>query len=281
MENEEEKAPLWKFLYGSRPPADELAYRKHFLGNDIHQIKVMSYASMGFMLALTLKDIPELAEHPSLMSGIVMRFVLILFGVYLMWTIRSDHSPRLVDIKVIIFSCIVAMVLISVHVLPDITPTRMVGVGTLFIMAVHIGYPSYARILLPSVVIAIGGETAILLFAGRPNLEGSKVMIPLVFGFAEYIAVLGSAYYLRTRYQAFKAISQVKTLRGMLPICACCKKVRDDQGYYRQIETYISEHSEAEFSHDICPECTAELYPEVAESKSGEKPDEEAEKISD
>ena len=58
-----------------------------------------------------------------------------------------------------------------------------------------------------------------------------------------------------------KAIEEVKTLSGFLPICASCKKIRDDQGYWNQIEAYISEHSEAEFSHSICPECVEELYP--------------------
>jgi glucose-6-phosphate-specific signal transduction histidine kinase len=57
-----------------------------------------------------------------------------------------------------------------------------------------------------------------------------------------------------------KALSQVKTLSGLIPICASCKKIRDDQGYWNQLETFIQEHSEAEFSHGICPECMKKLY---------------------
>ena len=56
------------------------------------------------------------------------------------------------------------------------------------------------------------------------------------------------------------ALDQIKTLRGILPICASCKKVRDDQGYWSQVESYISEHTEAQFSHGICPECMKKLY---------------------
>ncbi len=59
------------------------------------------------------------------------------------------------------------------------------------------------------------------------------------------------------------ALSEVKRLSGLLPICASCKKIRDDTGYWRQIESYISSHSEAQFSHAICPECTKSLYPEL------------------
>ena len=63
--------------------------------------------------------------------------------------------------------------------------------------------------------------------------------------------------------QLQKALAEVKTLSGFLPICASCKKIRDDKGYWNQIEAYISEHSEAEFSHGICPECSEKLYPDL------------------
>jgi len=62
-----------------------------------------------------------------------------------------------------------------------------------------------------------------------------------------------------------KALSEVKKLSGMLPICVSCKKIRDDRGYWSQIESYIRDRSEAEFSHSICPECTKELYPDIYE----------------
>jgi len=64
-----------------------------------------------------------------------------------------------------------------------------------------------------------------------------------------------------------QAISKVKLLSGLLPICASCKKIRDDKGYWNQIESYIRDHSEAEFSHGICPECAKKLYPEFFDKK--------------
>lgn len=59
-----------------------------------------------------------------------------------------------------------------------------------------------------------------------------------------------------------EALDEVKVLSGLIPICASCKKIRDDKGYWNQIESYISEHSEATFSHGICPDCTKALYPD-------------------
>jgi hypothetical protein len=57
-------------------------------------------------------------------------------------------------------------------------------------------------------------------------------------------------------------ISEIKTLRAILPICSKCKKIRDDEGYWHEVESYISAHSETLFSHSICPECARSLYPE-------------------
>jgi len=66
-----------------------------------------------------------------------------------------------------------------------------------------------------------------------------------------------------------EALAKVKTLRGLIPICASCKKIRDDQGYWKQIESYVRDHSEAEFSHGICPECMKKLYPDFVDDEEG------------
>lgn len=58
-----------------------------------------------------------------------------------------------------------------------------------------------------------------------------------------------------------EAMSEVKTLNGLLPICAKCKKIRDDSGYWNQLETYVKKHTDADFSHGLCPDCAAEIYP--------------------
>ena len=64
------------------------------------------------------------------------------------------------------------------------------------------------------------------------------------------------------------ALEKVKTLSGLLPICSYCKKIRDDKGYWRKIETYIEAHSEAEFSHTMCQECAGKHFPEIYKDKS-------------
>jgi PAS domain S-box-containing protein len=66
-----------------------------------------------------------------------------------------------------------------------------------------------------------------------------------------------------------QALADVKTLHGLLPICASCKKIRNDQGYWQNLEGYICEHSEAEFSHGLCPDCLRRLYPDLSPGQGG------------
>jgi DNA-binding response OmpR family regulator len=69
-----------------------------------------------------------------------------------------------------------------------------------------------------------------------------------------------------------QALDQIRTLRGIIPICANCKNIRDDKGYWNQVEAYVRDHSEAEFTHSICPKCARKLYPELQCVDSGEEP---------
>ena len=71
----------------------------------------------------------------------------------------------------------------------------------------------------------------------------------------------------RANERLSQALTEVKTLQGFIPICARCKRIRDDQGYWEQVEGYISRHSDAVFSHGVCPECSRILFPEIASSR--------------
>jgi hypothetical protein len=70
------------------------------------------------------------------------------------------------------------------------------------------------------------------------------------------LLLLGMAY-------ISQLITSLQTLSGLLPLCASCKKIRDDGGYWTQIELYVRDHSQVEFSHGICPDCAQQLYPKV------------------
>jgi PAS domain S-box-containing protein len=75
----------------------------------------------------------------------------------------------------------------------------------------------------------------------------------------------------QTEAELQKAHEQIRTLRGLLPICMHCKKIRDDRGHWSPVEVYVRERTDAEFSHGICPQCLAARYPELPQDEDGQK----------
>lgn len=70
-----------------------------------------------------------------------------------------------------------------------------------------------------------------------------------------------------------QALAQVKTLKGFIPICSVCRKIRNDDGYWNVLEEYVAQHTDAQLSHGICPECMASEYPEFSENITKKKKD--------
>lgn len=107
---------------------------------------------------------------------------------------------------------------------------------------------------------------------GLANKEGDfsddDAKIASAFGEIASIALQNS----RNLDKLKEALATVKTLKGLLPICASCKKIRNDDGYWEHLETYIHEHSDADFTHSICPDCIKKLYPDLKPSRTNQNP---------
>ncbi len=66
-------------------------------------------------------------------------------------------------------------------------------------------------------------------------------------------------------FQLETALKAIKELKGIVPICSSCKNIRDDKGYWHNVEKYIGEHTDADFSHSLCPNCAKDLYPDIVD----------------
>ncbi len=107
-----------------------------------------------------------------------------------------------------------------------------------------------------------------IIFAGKKYFVKSSRIQILDLLLATYEATMQKTRELeKTLMELRSANETIKTLRGFIPICASCKQVRDDKGYWKQIERYISEHSDADFTHTICPDCSKKLYPDLQNDK--------------
>jgi hypothetical protein len=85
----------------------------------------------------------------------------------------------------------------------------------------------------------------------------------------EFAGFIGSCIDVTESYEARKALkaaqeAEINSLKGLLPICMSCKKIKDDDGYWNQLEVYIRDHSQADFTHGLCPACAVEMYGDLA-----------------
>ncbi len=105
--------------------------------------------------------------------------------------------------------------------------------------------------------------------ANKPSdFTDADAEIATVFGELAAIALANSRYLdlLTEKNQALEhALSEIKTLRSILPMCSHCRKVRDDEGVWERLEAYVSDHTDTRFSHGLCPDCLRELYPDDAD----------------
>jgi hypothetical protein len=111
----------------------------------------------------------------------------------------------------------------------------------------------------------VGGKKRYLIFDASPIHDHDGKLLGAVETLQDITArKLVEEEKQRLNNELVEAMNQIKTLSGLIPICAACKKVRDDKGYWNQIENYLEEHSDAVFSHGLCPECFKTYFPEDA-----------------
>ena len=212
--------------------------------------------------------LPRKINMAQLLTGYLAVFIVLLLSIFY-WNIFPDcyhEATGLTAFKILSEYLICLMLLLSIL---SISRKR-----TEF-------DPAVFKLIIASIVSTIGAElmfTFYLNVYGFSNLIGHFFKIISFFLIYRAVIVTGLKKPYSILFRNLKqseeilqieknrletALSQIKTLSGLLPICANCKKIRDDKGYWNQIETYIHDHSDAKFSHGICPECFKKLYPDL------------------
>jgi hypothetical protein len=132
-------------------------------------------------------------------------------------------------------------------------PTRLGIVAGLVVFLTYVWFEMHHGITLETIVtfVSVGAIGMTNFIIVKHNKEARKKRDSLIDELR------------KTQGTLEKSLSEVKTLDGLIPICASCKQIRDDKGYWEAVEQYIKKHSTAEFTHSICPACMAKLYPEV------------------
>ncbi len=140
------------------------------------------------------------------------------------------------------------------------------GRFTLFFAAVMVSawYGGAGPGLFASVLALLSGNLFSAPF-GSSSPAGVQIAQASAFLFAAFLISLLNSVRKRLNRELTESLAQVKLLSGLLPICSSCKMIREDGGGWSQIETYISNHSEATFTHGVCPDCYQKVFPESYE----------------
>lgn len=253
---------LWRFFFAARPAEEEAGFRAHYQEDDIRQVVAILSFVVVFMIGITVIDLVSMEDE--LPQGLLIRSGFMIIGIGMIWFIHRVRQPWVMDLAATVYGTVIAVGLLYFHMQGGASVERGIAIVTLFVFVAHLAFPTYTVFLTPSVGMAVVGESYLLTSDSSPVYTPDATVVILAMFASLGFAALGSALRQRSRYNAYRAMRQVKTLSGLIPICASCKKIRDDDGFYTQLESYITEHSQAEFSHGLCPECADEALKEAS-----------------
>jgi hypothetical protein len=183
---------------------------------------------------------------------------------------QVGHSNRLEKSKLLL--ALTALGLVSAVALLDVLTGYEAGVSSLYLVPVALASWTAGRTA--GIFVSVICAGALLGADLKSGHKYTYAFIPvwnaavILSFFIVVTSLVTSHRRLEEQQEARlqKAIASVKTLRGLLPVCAWCKKIRDDHGYWNEVEAYIAAHSEADFTHGICPDCAAKA---VERARSG------------
>lgn len=184
-------------------------------------------------------------------------FIVLTISMVILFLFFTYYHPN-VNVRIIIISTIITIYYVYSGYLVYRYVPRLINDHNRFLVAV---FNIQAIWLVLRIIQTAFIGNPIVDFMKAPAFQGITV---IVFFSGNIFIVIGLIVlnFQRVEFDWSAAMAEVKTLRGLIPICSSCKKIRDDRGIWNQIEIYIRDHSEAEFSHGICPECIQKLYPE-------------------
>ena len=259
----------------------ERSYRRAFLHRDRWQIVLAVVLLNVSNVVFIATDVDFTGGTATLRLLLGIRAGLLALSLALVWILWRDTSLRLVDGAVALWTtyvCVLSLFLATTRP-PDYAP-RVVG-DAMVVLIIYILIPNrFLLQLFPALLLTVG--TMIDVFTSMTLPPASLRVVVMAFVFMNIFGAWTSWHHhvdRRTRYALLvrerelrdaleKARHTRDVLEELLPICASCKSVRDDAGYWRKVEEYLTERTERDVTHGICPDCARRLYPEFPDLES-------------
>jgi hypothetical protein len=254
----------------------EQEYRKYHLNTDINQATVfMVLATVPLLLAMFNRVLDFVRESPEKEFLLRNLFINLLTAVTIytfIFIIRRFRSVKSLEITLFIYMMIFGTLLVVNQLFrpPDFVGTIYI----LFILHNTFLMPVPLRVqIVPTLLFCTAMITIIIRFR-EPTYPSESVNTIIAIGTCLLMGLIASrllgryrrrsyVFFTRereTRTQLEETLATIKSLSGLVPICANCHKIRDEENDWHRIESYIQQHSEAEFTHGICPDCAETLY---------------------
>jgi len=268
------------FSYKLDPPDLEVQFRQEGLKRDTHVAIALLLVSIFFHILSFPMDLELLRGSNNLYIAWAIRaFSAAVAAVTAILARRSRHFG-IFENMIFIWAILLAMGVMGANALFPADYTTHVAWDLLLALGAYALLPiGLTRQALVAIVFTFGD---IILFSQHKDLDHPAALVDMTAAFicANIVGVYISWWLQRWRRKHFTSLRQesaarhrlemalleIKTLQGIIPICSKCKKVRTDEGQWRQVEAYVRDHTEADFSHGICPECEKGLYLEMEET---------------
>lgn len=255
------------------PANRETAYRLSVVPRNARTLKAVLLVAVIFHLVNIPNDRAVVPDDSQFLVVLTTRLVGAAVALIAIPLIRNSTSPRRLDLVTTGWGIVTAItVIVSAAMLPD-DYLAYAAWNTLLVLAMYVVLP--APIALQALVAVVYTVGEVLVLTRYREFEAHIIFDVLTAHLcAHVIGIVASWQLQRARRDEFSALSEarhahtqeqrawgeLKVLQGILPICANCRKIRNDAGDWSQLEVYVQHHSEAQFSHGICPDCELKLY---------------------
>lgn len=255
------------------PETRETGFRLSAVHRNARTLNAILLVAVVFHLANIPNDRAVVSDDSQFLIVLITRLVGAVVSLIAIPLIRKTTSPRRLDLVGTAWGIVTALtVVISAAMLPP-DYLAYAAWNTLLVLAMYVVLP--APIALQAMVAAVYSIGEVVVLTKYRDFETHIVLDILTAHLcAHVIGLVGAWQMQRARRDGFTALreaqhahtqeqrawSELKVLQGILPICANCRKIRTDAGEWSQLEVYVQRHSEAQFSHGICPDCERELY---------------------
>lgn len=258
-------------------PNLEARFRLDALGRDARVVSALMLLSFLFNLLSFPTDRALLAGSGTLAGVWFIRGVSAATAIGGFLALRRCSRVALFDTVVVLWAVFLISGIICANAVLPADYTAHVAWDLFFVLAVYVVVPlPLSRQVIIALIITVSDSVLFWQYKTLP-WPAARFDIVAAFSCANLVGIFASWNFQRWRRRAFQAIcreadarnyfdeawGELKILKGLISICAKCKKVRTDEGNWRQVEAYVRDHSEAEFSHGVCPDCARELYSEL------------------